>query len=560
MSSLDASIAALSPGALVYQDRDLIVVDKPAGVSVQSPERHDDLVSRVAALLQAPPNAYLSVHGYLDRDVSGLVVLARRPEINAPLAAQVREGTMRLCWVAAVQGCLPRPSGTSHVRLVRDRDGTVRAASASDRQAEPVELRWRLLDAQADRSLLGVELDRDGARRLRAALHAVLGVAVAGDVGHGAAQAPRLMLHAHAVELTHPGTGKKLVLRSQPPGSFDRWMQGGAGAASRGAGSLAAMLREAAVARYPIRAAGQVSAYRLFHGEGEGLAGVDVDRLADHLVVWVGEQFEPRDREALLDAAAALGPDGVYLKVRPRHASRVVDSRTPQLAPSRALRGADAPEELVVRERDLRFVVRPGDGLSTGLFLDQRENRAWFAEQCDGCSVLNLFAYTCSFTVAAARGGARSSVSIDASQRVLQTGARNLEINAVAGDRHVLVCDDVLRWLPQARKRGLLFDRIVLDPPSFSTTHKSRFSFASDIGAVAEHCFGLMPAAGGILLVCTNHRTTTRLKLRRSVEAAAARAQRRVARAQWLPTQLDFPSAPGAEPHMKALAVHVEHA
>jgi 23S rRNA (cytosine1962-C5)-methyltransferase len=561
-ASFDKRITPLGPRAVLFEDPDLVVVNKPAGLSVQSPERGDDLLARVALTLTAESGApqYLSVHGYLDRDVSGAIALARRAGHNAVLAAQVRDGTMHVTWLAAVQGRIPQPEGKASTRLVRERDGTVRAAARKDRHAESVELRWRVQRTQGGRALLEASVSNGGARHLRAALAAVLGLTVAGDAPSGGPAATRLLLHAGALVLVHPVTRRHLSLPARPPVAFDVWLRGGPDAFPSSAEELEAALLEAAIARYPIRVSGEVTAYRLLHGEGEGLAGVDVDRLADHAVVWVGEQFDVSLREALLDAVQSLGPTGIYLKVRPKHASRIVDSRKPEVAPPRAVRGDDAPEELVVHEHGLKFLVRPGDGLSTGLFLDQRDNRRWLSRQSEGCAVLNLFAYTCSFTVAAAKGGARSTVSVDASQRVLQTGARNLELNGLATEQHALICDDVLRWLPLARKSGMQFERIVLDPPSFSTTHKSRFSFASDIVSVAEHCFGLLSRSGGILLVCTNNRSMTASKLRRSVQEAAARAHRTLGRLQWLPPQADFPAAPGAEPHMKALAAYVDPA
>lgn len=303
-----------------------------------------------------------------------------------------------------------------------------------------------------------------------------------------------------------------------------------------------------------------LEAFRVLHGEGEGIAGFDIDRLKDCLVVWIGEQFDAAARERAIEAAWALGHRGVYLKVRPRNASRIVDSRRPDIAPSNVVRGVDGPDEMEVKEGPARYLVRPGDGLSTGLFLDQRENRNWITAHSAGRTLLNLFSYTCAFTVAAGHGGALSSVSVDASARVLEQGRRNLDLNGLAPDRHVLVCDDVLAWLPAACRTGRTFDLIVLDPPSFSTTHHSRFEVARDYAEVARQCMTLLPASGGLLLACTNSRTFKSSRLRESLQQASAFAGRRVQRMADLPPATDFPVMAGAEPHMKAVAVHIEPA
>ncbi|MBI5535425.1 MAG: class I SAM-dependent methyltransferase [Deltaproteobacteria bacterium] len=565
-SDLDSLVSPLSPQRVLHEDADLIVIDKPAGMSMVSPERgDDDLVSRVKLLIAnrdgtPPGQVYLAVHEHLDRDVSGVVALSRRPQANAAIAAQVQAGSSRLAWLAVVEGRPATKSGEASVKLVRERTGVIRPATRRDRNGQRVVLRWRVTQEQGNRSLVEVRVDHGGARHVRAAFSSVTGLRIAGDSASRAPGAPRLMLHAAALEMQHPSSRSKLRVQAPAPAALQAWLRAGSTdvqAAPAGV-MLDELLREAASRRWPIAARGDVDAYRLFHGEGEGLPGCDIDRVGDHLIVWVGEQFAPDYREELLDAAWRLGPKGVYLKIRPKQASRIVDPRRPEVAPARAVRGVDAPEELVVREGDLKFWVRPGDGLSTGLFLDQRDNRTWLAGQSGGRSVLNLFSYTCSFTIAAARAGARTTVSVDSASRVLGIGERNLELNGLAGDQHVMVCDDVLSWLPRARRSGQRFDRIVLDPPSYSTTHKSRFSFTSDIVGVAEECFGLVSDGGGIVLACTNQRTVHVGQLRRSLHRAAEQAHRTVGRMVELPAQIDFPVQQGAEPHMKAIAVEVE--
>lgn len=554
---MTSQLAALHPPlpdeALLYRDDDIVVLDKPEGLSMQSPERGgDDLISRARLVLaRLEPRAdYLSVHDHLDRQASGAVLLGRNPAVNAALA----KGASRTSWLVCVLARNLPKQGSARVRLVRERDGRMRVARRTDRQVQEVQLSWRVLEAHGERLLAEASVQPGGARHVRAALGSIQGVQVAGDA---AVPAPRLMLHASTLELKHPRTSKQVLARAPRPAAFDLWLRPPKAGAAPQPELLDALLREAACRRHPVAARGEVEAFRLFHGEAEGLPGFDLDRFADHLIAWVGEQFEPATREALLDAAERLGPLGVYVKIRPRHASRIVDARRADLAPGAAVRGASADEEFVVREGPLKFLVRPGDGLSTGLFLDQRQNRAWLAARAQGRSVLNLFAYTCSFTIAAAVGGADSSISVDASARVLQTGARNLQLNEVDGERHVTVCDDVLRWLPRARRAGRSFDVIVLDPPSFSTTHASRFSFSSDIVQVAEQCFQLVSPGGGLLLACTNHRSVGVSKLKRWLETAAERAGRRLTRVTQLPNAPDFPTMPDSEPHMKALAVEV---
>lgn len=542
---------------ILHHDDDVIVVDKPAGLSLQSPEAEGgDLVARLREHLRdvrGIADPYLAVHEYIDRDVSGAIALSRRPLANHALATAAKNRSNRCVWSALIEGDPPKPRGSARVSLARGKNGTILPSSARH-GAFSQTIQWTLLRSNAARHLLAVTADGSSARHIRAALSA-LRMPVAGDTAFRGPIAPRLMLHASRMELKHPD-GSTLCVEAALPASLEWWLSSPGPDTMPPFDRLRAMLLDSAAARYPLARRG-VEAFRLFHGEGEGIPGFDLDRIQDYLVAWIGEQFDDESRRRTLDAADSLGFKGVYMKVRPRHASRIVDSRRPDIAPASAVRGADGPQELIVDEGGCRFVMRPGDGLSTGLFLDQRENRRWIAERCQGRSVLNLFAYTCSFTVAAARAGAVSSVSVDASARVLELGHRNLEVNGISLDRHVLVNDDVSTWLPAARRAGRRFDVVVLDPPSFSTTHRSRFVVAEDLPGIAEHCMGVLSESGGVILACTNNRSLRMARLRGAMQEAAARAGRTIERAQELPAAPDFPVMPGAEPHMKALAVHV---
>jgi 23S rRNA (cytosine1962-C5)-methyltransferase len=201
--------------------------------------------------------------------------------------------------------------------------------------------------------------------------------------------------------------------------------------------------------------------------------------------------------------------------------------------------------------------VRLGDGLSTGIFLDQRANRRRVREMSAGLNVLNLFAYTCPFTVAAAAGGARSTTSVDVSAGALAWGAENLAENGLAGAAHRFATADVFGWLEGARARRDRFDLVILDPPSYSTTKDgSRFSSASDYRDLAALVLPLL-APGGRLLACSNHRGIVRAKLRRYLHEAARAAGCAVAQMRDLSDPTDFPPPPGHEVHLKSVLVTV---
>jgi 23S rRNA G2069 N7-methylase RlmK/C1962 C5-methylase RlmI len=126
--------------------------------------------------------------------------------------------------------------------------------------------------------------------------------------------------------------------------------------------------------------------------------------------------------------------------------------------------------EYIVRENGLKFIINPSDYLDVGLFLDHRITRQMVQAEASGKKVLNLFAYTGSFSVHAAAGGASSTLTVDMSNTYLQWADRNLALNGFTGDEHQLLQADVLQWLKQPTDHN--FDLIVIDPPTFSNSKR----------------------------------------------------------------------------------------
>lgn len=124
-----------------------------------------------------------------------------------------------------------------------------------------------------------------------------------------------------------------------------------------------------------------------------------------------------------------------------------------------------------VSEGGHRFLVNFEDYLDTGLFLDHRDTRRMIGEQAQGKRFLNLFAYTGTATVYAARGGAAATTTVDMSRTYLDWARRNLELNGIQGPGHELIQADCLDWLRQVKGRRR-FGLIFLDPPSFSASKR----------------------------------------------------------------------------------------
>jgi 23S rRNA (cytosine1962-C5)-methyltransferase len=283
-------------------------------------------------------------------------------------------------------------------------------------------------------------------------------------------------------------------------------------------------------------------AYRLVHAEGEGAVTVDV--YGKFAVASFYEEVDP----AWLDALAPHF-EGVYLKHRPKQANEVSDEERKQRAPAQAVRGSNCPSSLVIRENGVRFEVRLADGFSTGIFLDQRVNRARVMAQARGKSVLNLFAYTCGFGVVAASAGATRTVNIDVSKPALERGRANYALSSLPIGE--FLARDVLDTLPRLHKKGERFDLVVLDPPSYASTKRGRFSVERDYPALAKLAFDLLND-GGHLLACLNHHKLTESDLKLALSAAARNAGRTMRTIDFAAVPPDHSPGRGRQPHLKS--------
>lgn len=166
-----------------------------------------------------------------------------------------------------------------------------------------------------------------------------------------------------------------------------------------------------------------------------------------------------------------------------------------------------AGEDFVVEENGLKFQVNLDAYLDTGLFLDHRITRQMVRERARDKRFLNLYAYTGSFTVYAAAGGATSSMTVDLSKTYQAWTARNLELNQMNSSDHQLHQGDVFEFLQRAVRRGERFDLIVMDPPSFSNSKRMQdtLDVQRDHAQLIEQCMQLL-SDGGELFFSNNKR------------------------------------------------------
>ncbi len=536
---------------ILLEDDDVLAVDKPAGVACLpggGSEDGADLRARAERHLAARDGLdvdrlRLKAPETIDRDVSGVVLFARTAEASSALGCAGEAGSIERAWIAVVTGVPPARRELAAPPHKKRGRGAGRIAIQTLARGQ----RTALVEVQ-------VLEGRPG--QIRAAL-ARAGLVVVGDVEHGAEEAARLHLASHRVSFPHPRTGARFAVDAPVPVAMRAALEGPGTLDRHG---LRALLRDAIDARHDLlgraTAARPTTAFRLLNATGDGVPGVAVDVYGDHLVVhFYADELTSREDD-VLDALAELEPAGIYVKRRPKQANELVDTRTDHLAPPRAVRGADAPEPVVVLEDGVPFRARLGDGLSTGIFLDQRENRRRVHDWSDDAEVLNLFAYEGAFTVAAAAGSAKRTVSVDVSRAALEALARNLEDAGHAGPAHTTVKGDALEVLERLHAHGERFDLVIADPPTYSTTKRARWTSGRDWERLALACF-LVLRPGGRLLACSNDRRLGSEALRAHLEAGARAAGIALAAVRSYRPPVDFPKPSGAGPRLETVVVEL---
>lgn len=155
----------------------------------------------------------------------------------------------------------------------------------------------------------------------------------------------------------------------------------------------------------------------------------------------------------------------------------------------------------IVHEAGLAFEVDLHSYLDTGLFLDHRNTRAMVRDMSQDRRILNLFAYTGSFSIHAAAGGAETTVTVDLSNTYQDWSRRNFELNKMDLSKHQLVREDVFKYLYLAQKDQERFDLIILDPPSFSNSKRMRdtLDVQRDHPKLLEGCVQLLNPGGKII-------------------------------------------------------------
>ena len=248
------------------------------------------------------------------------------------------------------------------------------------------------------------------------------------------------------------------------------------------AGFFTRRIEDAAAAREALGISEASDAWRLVHGESDGLPGLIADRYGETAVMQILSAGTERWRDAIADALCGL-PGVARVWERSDADVRELEGLPPRTGLVRGPPLAGAPE---VHEHGLGFKVEVDSGHKTGFYLDQRDNRLLLRRLVRGRDMLDCFCYTGGFAINALRGGAKSVLAVDSSALAIEAARANAERNGLHGAQWLEA--DVFQSLRRLRDEGRAFDVIVLDPPKFAPTaaHAERASRAyKDINLLA---------------------------------------------------------------------------
>ena len=311
------------------------------------------------------------------------------------------------------------------------------------------------------------------------------------------------------------------------------------------------------------------NAYRVIHGASDGWAGWYVERLGAFLLSQSESPLSPAQNEELARLAEAFSTRGAYHKLLTRHVRRAARAE----ASAQLLLGEPAPEQFTIRENGVDFELSLAEGYSVGLFLDQRDNRRRLLTTHVGAGfslsqpspaaghppleVLNTFAYTCGFSVCAAKAGARTT-SLDLSKKYLDWGRRNFALNHLDPAGHEFIYGDAFDWLRRLAKKQRLYDVILLDPPTFSQSKESGvFRADKDYGLLVAAALPLL-RIGGVLFASTNAADWPPEEFLAAVDGAVHAGHRKILQRHYVPQPPDFPISRAEPAYLKTVWMRVE--
>ena len=291
------------------------------------------------------------------------------------------------------------------------------------------------------------------------------------------------------------------------------------------------------------------TAFRLFNQEGDGFGGLTVDLYGDYAVFSWYNSYVYQIRKVISEAFRQVFPEllGAYEKIR----FKGLDYESAHVY------GQEAPDFFTVLENGVLYQVFMNDGLMTGIFLDQHEVRGSLVDGLAmGKSLLNMFSYTAAFSVAAAMGGASQTTSVDLAKRSRELSQAHFQANGISTDDHRFIVMDVFEYFKYAKRKGLTYDVIVLDPPSFARNKKQTFSVAKDYHKLISQSLEILNP-GGLIIASTNAANVSRQKFTEQIDKGFAGRSYQILNKYGLPADFAYNKKDESSNYLKVISMKV---
>jgi 23S rRNA (cytosine1962-C5)-methyltransferase len=529
------------PPCIVFEDEHLLVVNKPAGMNTHSPGPYAGEGIYEWLKHREPRWAALAIIHRLDKETSGVMVFGKTQLANRSLTEQFTQHTIRKKYLFLTD----RPVKGGKFKVVSSivRAGEKYLSKPVHSGGDAAETYFHALKTDGGITLAEAEPVTGRTHQIR--VHAAAeGFSVLGDRLYGGGPGPRVCLHAAELKLKHPATGREFAFTAPVDFMAD----------------VRLALRTALVDSR------ETDAFRVIHGAADGQArSWYVDRLGDFLLSQAEQLPDAEQTDELRRLVRIFGTRGAYHKTLMRQVRR---TSAAQASPQLVL-GESAPGPIVARENGVKFELSFSEGYSVGLFLDQRDNRRRFLTNhvaanfplfpsgAAGAELLNVFAYTCGFSVCAAKAGARTT-SLDLSKKYLDWGKRNFALNGLDAGAHEFIFGDAFDWMRRLAKKGRAFDAIILDPPTFSQSKEGgAFQAEKDYGRLAGAALPLLKP-DGVLFASTNAARLEPEKFLEMLADTVKSAKRKILQQHYAPQPPDFPVSREEPAYLKTVWLRIE--
>lgn len=459
----------------INENDDFLTLTKP--YDIRTMQVSDGKPGFVEFLTEKLQKSLFVVHA-LDSGTSGLMLLAKSKDVAIAISALFEKQQFKKTYYFLTDKKISSDSTFTISSHIEKQNNLFRNAISKDANSET---EFRFVKTLGRFFLWSAHPKTEMPHQVR--LHAEKAkIPVLGDTEHGGTRFFRLALHLQKFEFNYNGTD--YVIESPLSPLFTQEF----------ASDVQALFTENFAKRHQLYQIEPGESYRLLHLES---ADIRADILNDHLFVYDYSKHElgASDRKAIADFAAMqkLKPIVRHMVNRGQGVGGL-DNSTSQIS------GEETDWE--ASEENMTYKLKIDSGSSSGLSLDQRENRKWVQQHAMNKTVLNLFSYTAGFSINAALGGAKEVCSVDESAKFLDWGKENFLLNHLDPARYEFFEQDCIVFLKTALKNDRKWDLIICDPPSLGRSKDSIWRLESDLPMLAKNMFDCLNPGGQILFTC----------------------------------------------------------